>query len=269
MFIRFLIASSILLRAIAVGQQVPTPVESRSRRLANVKSLADDIWSHSADDNARITKDYAANHINQIRGIIRDEVLETLNRTGEPADVREAVASLLGGMGEWAAEATPYVYSTDLNGVKTVVVAYPWFFGTTAIPRAAVTIQGYRSLGAAYALADETGKALDDCGLILDRLSSPRGNEVWLLAHGQVFGFMGHEEVIRIYSFDGYSFKELWAPEAPRISPEYAITNDAVTVTYFGPNRGTPYNKQQDRLRDTIRLTTGGTIVSTETIPSR
>jgi len=41
----------------------------------------------------------------------------------------------------------------------------------------------------------------------LDKLESPRSNEAWFLAHGQVIGASRYLEQARIYSFDGYEFK--------------------------------------------------------------
>src|SRR5205814_6681833 len=83
---------------------------------------------------------------------------------------------------------SPFVYSTNLQGVKTFVIGYEWAYGPLGIPWVKVVIDGFRKVGLSYELVAETGRELEGCALILDKLDSPRPNEAWFFAHCPVVG---------------------------------------------------------------------------------
>ncbi len=166
----------------------------------------------------------------EIRRIVQEQVLETLNKSEEPEDVREALKFVLGYPKFPSDPKYPFAYSSSLQGVKTLVVGYS--LPGTEIK---VAIDGFRKVGLTYELIVGTGSALDGCNFSLYQLDSPRPNEAWFVGYGQAIGASHYWVPIQIYSFDGYAFKELWATDVdrPPIEPKIQITKDAVIVTYL------------------------------------
>jgi hypothetical protein len=92
-------------------------------------------------------------------------------------------------------------------------------------------LDGYRKTISGYELAAEAGQALENCGLTLFQLESPRSNQAWFLAHGHLYGDQVYKEIVRIYSFDGYHFTEEWAPGKPMGAPKFKITKNSLSPT--------------------------------------
>jgi hypothetical protein len=264
-----------LLFSILAVLQMPVPAQQRStlpaagpERAAQIRANHEELMFRTREQEARVTKEYAAARLSRIRGIAQEQVLDALRLSDRAGDEREALLSVMGNlMGDSSARGggtlkptpgSPFVYSTEIQGIRTLVVGYYVLYGGGALPNAAVVIQGFRKAGLEWEPADATGTDMTNCELQLEQLNSPRSNEAWFFAHGFHFGYMGSEEMVRLYSFDGYQFKELWAPEEPRVSPSYQITKDKIVITYEEER------PSMRHLRDTILLSNGGPVASTE-----
>ena len=214
----------------------------------------------SPDGSRVVARDYAEARLSEARRIVQEQVLETLGQSENPEDVHEAVKAILPERTNINKNAgRPFVYSSNLKGVKTFVVGYDWAYGPTAIPGVEVVIDGFRKTGLAYELAAETDGRLEGCALTLDRLDSPRTNEAWFLAHASIVGASHYVERIRILSFDGYQFKQLWTSIGePWMEPAIKITREAVTIDYCGYSGAC-----EPKFQETILLTSGGPVGST------
>jgi hypothetical protein len=230
---------------------------SAQDRANQFKELAAEMHHEPGDPApAILTQKKFDDLLSRMRGIVQEEVLDTLNRTDKPEDARAAVRSLLG-EDPYRNKELPYVYSSNLQGLKVVVVGY--YITPDSGPE--VMIDGFRKAGLTYELAAETGGSLSLCILRLDQLDSPRSNEAWFLARGPVVMASRAVEKLSIYSFDGYEFKGLWNAAGVWRRPEIKITQDTITVVHYDDN-----DTEQPVYKDTIRLTTGGLVVSTITL---
>jgi hypothetical protein len=170
-------------------------------------------------------------------------------------DVQNGVKALFDGIRPGGNPIPVFIHFADLKGVKTFVVGFGVRYGTFD---AKVFLQGFPKTGLAYEFAVESGESMKTCDLqFLDKLNSPRENEIWLLAHGGASDVMRYVEVIVLYSFDGYGFKELWSGSA--VNPEYKFTDDGFTVTSVHKDGDTVVTG-----RDRVRFTSGGPVVSTQ-----
>ena len=244
--------------------QVPSwaqqkPIEGTASRLRSehLKRLADDIRIRNDEDLKRVTKDYASVQLGLMRKVIQEQVLESLNQGQKPEEVRDLVVALFKDSSPWHDSGKPFVYTANFQGLSTVVVGYSWAYGTGGIPQSRVFIDGYRKVGLAYELADEIGQSMGECcALFMERIASPRMNESWFLARAIAYGSSRPAEMVRLYSFDGYQFKELWAPSNPRTNPHYEIGTDVIGVIYE--------DKYGRSHRETILLTAAGPIIATD-----
>ena len=232
-------------------------------RAATVKRLAQEILTRTQEDVKRVTKEYAENRLSGIRRVVQEQVLETLNQSGSPDDVRETLRAVLGTSNLFGENPrSPFVYKSNLQGVEVLVTGYEWAYGGVGVPWIKVMIDGYRKVGLRYELAAETGEGLEGCDLVLDRLSSPRPNEAWFLAYGHIIGASRYLQPVRIYSFDQYEFKVLWDPGQLKMDPSFEIDKDAVTITYHRDG------DREHLFRDIVALSTGGPVVSTSEVAS-
>ena len=252
-----LIAVTLILPPHAGAQQTPASGDVTSQRAERVKSLLNEIVIQRDGDFERITEEYAESHISEIRSIIQEHVLEALNRSDKPDGVRRALKDVRGAL------EPSYVYFADLKGVTTVVAAFELRWGG-ALPDRRGILLGYRKTGLAYELAAEASVEYD---LTLEKLNSPRENEMWLLAWGGIKYIFGHIEQVVLYSFDGYQFKALWVGGGQ--NAEVKIMRDEVTVDYMVSRN--PYNLTEGArmFRDTVRLTSGGPEVSKQELPQK
>jgi hypothetical protein len=170
--------------------------------------------------------------------------------------------------GDEAVQAFSFLASLQGNGVA--VIGFNIRYGGEGFWNSNAILQGYRKVGLRYELVSEE-EALGDTGLVVDKINSPRENELWLFVHGQEAPqrYMGYAESMRLYSFDGDKFTVLWEA-AHRINPEFKLTKETITVTYEDrdgepPLPGNGYAAK----RDNILLTNGGAVASTESLPKK
>jgi hypothetical protein len=245
-----------LLAAALVNGQAPPraipPGDSLARRTALIKRIAADLRN---EDFMEIPNEAPTSRLSQIRHIVEDQVSETLRSSEKPEDVRESVAALFAGLSGdgWK---TGFAYDANLQGVKTMVVGYS--LNSNGNFGSSVVILGYRK-GLTYELVAETHAG--GYVLVLDPVASPRPNEAWYLDHGQIRNGGNYAEPLRLFSFDGYEFKNLW--EGGGYFPEIRISRDKITVRYnegggVGPRR-----------LDSVFLTTGGVVASTTDEPQQ
>jgi hypothetical protein len=259
----FMLASTLFLGA-ATGQLPLIELSpADAQRIQHVNMLLRELTPQNNEEYTKITPVFKKSHLDEVRQVVQAGVLGALSKGDDPEAVGQVLRSYVDsdrlGSGE-------FVYRNEVAGVKTVVVGYAVYFGSVAISSVRVAIDGYRNAGSVYELAAETGQALENCALQMAQLQSPRPGETWFLAHGQVqYGGATYKEMIRIYSFDGYQFKEIWAPEAAREHPRLEISKDSVQVTYDGPNLAR-VGFRMLRLEDTVHLTESGPVVTTRTL---
>ena len=131
--------------------------------------------------------------------------------------------------------------------------------GAYALPSGVVIIQAFRKEAGEYVLADQVGDSL--FGLLyyrkFDVLGSPQTNQLWLLVQGQVAGYMGDLERARIYSFDGYKFREEWKPE-DRVSMHITTYGNQINARYLSEKIDLPVGQTQNCIEEKLQLGAGG-----------
>src|SRR5579864_4504515 len=87
-----------MLSLLALGawaQQKSTQPAGSAQRTAQIKALASEILLLTKEDVSRVTEQYIEDHINQIRKIVQEQILETLSLSDKPADVRDSLRLVL------------------------------------------------------------------------------------------------------------------------------------------------------------------------------
>ena len=235
------------------GLAAPLTGAAQHLGLAEVKARARELQSHilgsrdcppDASFQACISP-----YVHQLSVLIRDYTVRELNDTG--GDTNQLVKDLRGvediyQRDLWeklnpavSAPDSPFVYAFSRPSPAGELIVTVNHFSTGALvdPPAAIVIQGFRREGAQFIYSAETGDSLfgtstyDD----LQMLPSPRETEMWMLISGrQARMNMGRLDRARIYSFDGFRFDELWAPEAREIL-RFHLSHNELHLTYLGP----------------------------------
>lgn len=214
--------------------------------------------------------DCIASEIIGLRGLLRDYSLWKLNqptvdikqlvddlRSINDIYVRETVWSKLPSSRKGIAFDFE---QTTTTGELLILVSY-FSSGAMATPSGIIIIQGFRKEGTDYRFAGETGESVSGVMNLhpLEILPSQISSEMWLLVGGQVGGFMGDLERARIYSFDGYKFRELWKPE-DRQDMEITVNGTEIRATYLGPKVYRFGGDLQDHMEERLQLTAGGVL---------
>lgn len=186
---------------------------AQSDSAANIEAARKAMLIFSSEDSERLrSPDYVSGKIDELKGLIRQEILSKLNRVGwNDSTLLSSLAPALDH------ESYPLsLIHKQLNGIDFVIIGYSIRHGPSAIPYSTVVIDAYLKRGDGYELADQTGEGLANSTPKLEELPCPWTTEVWLLGHGQQTGVMQYHERARIYSFDGQHFKELWGHDPMR-----------------------------------------------------
>lgn len=257
-----LIAGMLVSSRDAGAQQPPASGDVTSQRAERVKSLLNEIIIQRTGDFERITSEYAESHISEIRSIVQEHVLEALNRSDKPDDVRHALKAVLGAI------EPSFAFSADLKGVKTAVAAFSLNYGGALTDMRGILL-GYRKTELGYEVAAD--ESMRDCTLVLEDLYSPRANEMWLLADARVRYFLtGAPKKVVLYSFDGYKFKELWTGGG--MYGEVKIGKSEFTVDYMVPGQpgvNPAFGEGNRTFRDTVKLTSGGPVASKQELSQK
>ncbi len=167
------------------------------------------------------------------------------------------------GARSWAKEfkgLPPQVLRQPVVGGELIVINNLFETYQLAMPASLALIQGFRKIGSSeYAFGGDTGDAM--FGVMwpgIGKLQSPVEGQLWFIAQGQVGGFMGDLDRARIYSFDGFEFKEEWKPE-DREDMQITIDDGRIHLTYIGPKieraKGFP---SQHWMEERLAISPGG-----------
>ena len=218
--------------------------------------LRKELLSNSVDSALpAMNEAYLTERFEAVRAIVRGEVLRQLNaNVTNTDDIRTAILPIA--QDQWAAPVS--VIRSSINGLKIVVVGYSILYGPSALPNSKMVIEAVRDDGNGYTPIAVTGEALSNSLARLEALPSARPEQLWILAHGQETVKMQYSEKMRIYSFDGVQFKELWSPD-PKVAPQFTIGKSSLQITYeLEPG------KRGTRMMQVLSLTPAGVL---EAIP--
>jgi hypothetical protein len=205
-----------------------------------------------------------------IGALLRDYTVWKLNESGgntielvsDLRTVEDAFAfEVAGRKPESWEDRAPFAFRDTLPAGELVVTLNHFASGGLAIPEGIVVIQGFRKEGGQYVFGAGTGDSL--FGVMdekpIEMLKSPVPNEMWLLVSGQVAGFMGYLGRARIYSFDGYGFKELWKPD-DRERVKITVKDREVRSTFLGPRMYRFGGDIRNCMDETVKLAPTGIV---------
>lgn len=230
---------------LAVAQ---TPTESNARLDAlreTAKQLQSQMFGHP-----ECVGEYRAcisPQIKVLREALREYSVWKLNETGGRVDqladdlgtvnnawLTEKVVQSLGAEPSSPSERRPLVYRQKVPSGELIVIISDFRTMQVAAPAGEIIVQGFREEAGQYVFVRETGDSA--FGIMDERkfqlLRSPLPNQIWVLITGQMGGFMGDLERVRIYSFDGVDFQERWAPE-DSLNTELTVNGDEISSRYL------------------------------------
>jgi hypothetical protein len=187
---------------------------AQSDRVALIQTARKDVLIYIEEDLKRVNSPgYLPGKIDELKGLIRGEILRQLN-SGKWTDSTLLTSLSPALTEEWHGPLS--LIHKQFNGSDYVIIGYSIRHGGSALPDSTVVIEAYRKAADGYELADQTGDGLANSLAKLEDLQVPWTNEAWFIGHGQQTGVMQYHERVRIYSFDGTRFKELWGHEPLR-----------------------------------------------------
>jgi hypothetical protein len=129
-------------------------------------------------------------------------------------DVKSVEAHLRAALGKYA-NGPPRAFTAGPSGRTRLVVAYALQRGTLMGPDGtSLTLRAYAPKNGRLAPAGSSAAGMDGYGdLQVDELHSPVPGELWLLLRGQATGANGPNIRMRIYAYDGGTFRPVWIPE--------------------------------------------------------
>ena len=178
--------------------------------------------------------------------------------TARSEDIQAALTELLSNQPEDPEHSgKPYARVADLRFGKSLVTAYMLARGGEAVNDSSVTIRGYKIVEGKYQLTATTGSDLDGYGLFTHELESPVSGESWLFVWGPQFGFNGTKMRMRVFAFDGATFRTIWAPD-DMYSATVHFTSSGFTIDHLDMQRLHEIRNPPYRLRDEYILTVAG-----------
>jgi hypothetical protein len=171
MFIRE--ALVILVFAVPSGTAEPQPQLDVTNRIA-ITQLRKELLADSKDEYQRLVSgDYLATRLDQIRQLVRKDIIRELNAGFEnPGELNARLRLILQDDREVP---TSSVLHRQLNGSHVVIVAYSILHGGSALPDATAVIEAFRKGTAQYDFIAQTGERLENRDSRSSGLRLPRG----------------------------------------------------------------------------------------------
>ncbi len=224
-----------------------------------VSDLRQSLMMNSREDLIRLYSDYyVARQVDELRKLIRKEILRQLNAGFESAD--ELNTRLLPIIQQEGWKDPTSVFHWKWDGTDSVIVAYSILHGGYGVPDCTAVIEAFRKATDQYDFVAQTGDGMENSRVRVEAIPSPTPREFWMLAHGLMAGVMWDHEKIRIYNFDGRGFNELWAT-SPKRAPLFHIGKDSVEIAY-----GEEPETGSSSMIQTLALTHAG-VVETKLAP--
>ena len=150
--------------------------------------------------------------VNSVLSQIQKEIDAEIARTANLARIRRTVKALLDGVSD---DDGPTVLLPGISrGRKSLVVAYGLRRGVTRNSNPTFTLRTYWLNAGRFQLAGATDGDMNAYqGVELKELPSPVPNEEWFLLTGQASGANGPNTRMRVYAFDGKTYRLRWMPE--------------------------------------------------------
>jgi hypothetical protein len=214
----------------------PARLAPQLNHAGRVTQLRRELLAYTAEDDARLRSNgYVAEHLKEIRNLVRAEILRGLNNGVATEQVAKGLRSML--QDDWNVPVS--LIHARINGIDLIVVGYSILHGGAALPGSTTVLEGFRNVRDKYEACAEPGDGASDSLMRLDELPSPRSDEMWFMAHGQQLQVMQYAEKIGIYSFDGVRFNKLWTT-LPKKQASLQVEKDSVRVTFEDPERVSP-----------------------------
>jgi len=146
---------------------------------------------------------------------------------------------------------TRAVFVLNSGNHRSLIVVYALLRGHIQTPNGtSVAIRAYNetTIGNSPSGLSRTGLRLADvagedmngyAGLELTELHAPEAGKVWLLLSGRAMGANGPNTRMRIYQYDGETFKPVWMPENIWGSFDVSVTVDGFNIVgdYYRQDR--------------------------------
>ena len=202
----------VMMMAMIGSAQQTQPAEQYDRDVAvRIRALSERL--RFTGDEPDLARRYAElNEVtDRLRGEVDGYIQAAVNATEGSQRIQARLRTLL-------AEHTPnpeygdlpFARVADLRAARSLIVAYTIVRGPH---HDSATIRGYRSDLDRFELVATTGDDFDGYNMFKTELASPLRGEFWLLAWGQASTFNGKKVRLRVYAFDGQSFRTVWEPE--------------------------------------------------------
>lgn len=242
--------------ALAFGQQSADrdAYEQISKRIfaRSPKGLHSDFELPSGEERAAARK--------ALREIVARTIVRAAEERGATSEsILKAILDLQHD-DEWERRpgepSVPFVQLQTLRALPTMTTAFAVLSGGRGIPEVSAHIQFYSKLGGRWELVAETGEDFKDRVFAVAPLSSPIEGQEWYLAWGMVIGDTGARLRLRLYAFDGFSLRTVWARDGLRGGGVKIESDGSVTLKYFEhPPDGQPVPpiKIIQRLRMTLK----------------
>lgn len=197
---------------IAATAQIAQSTDTRIKEIAlSISRSASKLrWTDSSDSQQyeRVKSKATLEIYESIDAFIHDTPIENISKLD--SDLKYLLKENRGNP-EYTGAA--FAQQSDLLYGRSVIVAYGITRGGTAVNDSAITIRGYRLDRDKLILSDTTGQEFDGYGLFTKMLPPPITGEAWLIAWGPLHGFNGSKNRVRIYAFDGKTFRTIWNPD--------------------------------------------------------
>ena len=194
---------------------VPDPALQRTKQeIANVNGTIRSLLAELTGASPDVVEGRLAEIdkvISQVPSIVDTYIASAVNVGSDSRQIGQALEQLLPNADEPPATALVF----DAASTRYLITAYTLHKGGLMGVRAtSVVFRAYKGVNSRFHPVATTGG--DMAGyqdIVVRELHSPVENEVWLLVSGQMSGANGPNIRMRIYVFDGSTFRTVWMPE--------------------------------------------------------
>jgi hypothetical protein len=251
----------LLLFAYRAPAQQKAEEERATQRTAQFSQIARQLRIAVQSDAERYTPELRDKLTSQIRGLIAQQLVESLSLHGPDVGILRGKLRNLdtGPRTDADYTNTPYVMKRQVSGAEVVISAYLLSRGGDGAPEYKSIIQAYRKGPTGWALVAETGDDMDGHTIFVVELPARQAGEACFVAHGILSGYNGRKSRIRGYCFDGEKFGTIWSPP-DRLSLELTVDGTTINMRSLDEYRYYELRKPPYTRVEQFALTPGGII---------
>jgi hypothetical protein len=196
------------------GQNVEDRVARAATRAEHIANLSDSLRIQPSEKSRTRYESVKEQATTDLFTHVDAYISDSFNAgTASPESIKNGLDRLLVARRTDSYNDGAFAKFVDLRAGRFLLSTVELWRGGGAINESAFRLSAYSAVQEVFTRQASTGSEMDGFGVLTNTLPSPVPGESWIICHGALYGYNGTKVRVRIYAFDGTSFRTIFQPE--------------------------------------------------------